>query len=110
MNLLEIEYILNRGTMPRKRNTTISGRSFNQETIEAVWNKSQVIESKNSFIYRSDILGNTLYRGSYGKQSIMGWEIDHIKPVSKGGTDDIDNLQILNTGANIKKGDIYPWP
>jgi 5-methylcytosine-specific restriction endonuclease McrA len=40
----------------------------------------------------------------------MGWEIDHVKPVSKGGTDDIKNLQALNSWANAKKGDTYPWP
>ncbi|MBN2588238.1 MAG: HNH endonuclease [Sedimentisphaerales bacterium] len=96
--------------MARKRNTTVAGCAFDAKTIEAVWNKSQKIKDKNAFIYRCDILGNTLFRGSYGKQTIMGWEIDHIKSVSKGGTDDMNNLQILNSGANAKKGDTYPWP
>lgn len=96
--------------MARQRNTTVSGRAFDEKIIEAVWNKAQIIEDKDPAEYRSDIVGNTIYRGSYGKQTIMGWEIDHIKPVSKGGTDDLDNLQALNSAANAKKGNIYPWP
>ncbi len=96
--------------MARQRNTTVTGCAFDERIIDAVWNKAQTIKDTNPAIYRHDILGNVIYCGSYGKETIMGWEIDHIKPVSKGGTDDIDNLQALNTGANVKKGDTYPWP
>ena len=96
--------------MARQRNTTVTGSAFDEQTIEAVWNKAKIINAEDSAHYRSDIIGNTISRTSYGKKSIMGWEIDHIKPVSKGGTDELDNLQALNSSANIKKGDIYPWP
>jgi 5-methylcytosine-specific restriction endonuclease McrA len=34
-------------------------------------------------------------------------EIDHIKPVSKGGTNDPDNLQVLCKNCNLGKSDIY---
>jgi len=34
-------------------------------------------------------------------------EIDHIKPLSKGGTNDFDNLQILCKECNVKKGNKY---
>ena len=77
--------------MGRQRNTTVTGCAFDEKIIDAVWNKAQTIKDKEPAEYRSDILGNTIYRGSYGKQAIMGWEIAHIKPVSKGGTDDLDN-------------------
>ena len=96
--------------MARQRNTTVTGHAFDEKIIDFVWNKAQIIKNKDPSEYRSDIIGNLIYRGSYGKQTIMGWEIDHIKPVSKGGTDDIDNLQTLNTSANKKKGNTYPWP
>ena len=96
--------------MARQRNTTVSGRAFDEKIIDAVWNKAQTIKDKDPAEYRSDIIGNTIYRGSYGKETILGWEIDYIKPVSKGGTDDLNNLQALNSAANAKKWNIYPWP
>jgi len=42
-------------------------------------------------------------------QSKFGWEIDHIRPVSKGGSDRLDNLQPLYWENNRRKGDTYPW-
>jgi len=35
----------------------------------------------------------------------MGWEVDHIKPSNKGGSDATINLQALNTSVNRSKGD-----
>ena len=37
-----------------------------------------------------------------------GWEIDHIKPVAKGGGDEFDNLQPLYWKTNRHKGDSWP--
>ena len=37
-----------------------------------------------------------------------GWEIDHLKPVVLGGTDDIENLNALQWQNNRSKGDDYP--
>ena len=74
-----------------------------QNKKDSVWDKGRKIRGKDSDLYRKDKLGNTMYYHSYGKTSDMGWEIDHSKPQSKGGTDHLNNLQPLNTNANRQK-------
>ncbi len=37
--------------------------------------------------------GNLIRRYDYGRTTKHGWEIDHIRPVAKGGTDILSNLQ-----------------
>ena len=96
--------------MKRERNTTVTGDAFDEEIIEVVWEKAAIIEDKDPAEYWCDIFGNEVCRESFSKQSIMGWEIDHIKPVAKGGTDELSNLQVLQSKANAIKGDNYPWP
>ncbi|WP_299832110.1 HNH endonuclease domain-containing protein [uncultured Roseobacter sp.] len=38
----------------------------------------------------------------------MGWQVDHIWPRSKGGSDARRNLQALQTGANKRKSNKTP--
>jgi 5-methylcytosine-specific restriction endonuclease McrA len=49
-----------------------------------------------------------MQRSKYGQTTQFGWEIDHTRPVSKGGTDDLANLQPLQWENNRHKGDDYP--
>ena len=78
-----------------------------QDKKDEVWNKGKKIRGKDPKLYRKDKFGNIMYYPSYGKDTLMGWEIDHSKPQSKGGTDHLNNLQPLQTKANQKKGDKY---
>ncbi len=78
---------------------------FDQETIDKVWSKGKPVPGKDPAKHRKDVYGNMMYRPSYGQSSSMGWEIDHIKPKSMGGSDHLRNLQPLNTGVNRSKGD-----
>ena len=56
-----------------------------------------------------DFTGRIIYKGSYGNGNIInGWNIDHIKPRSKGGKDNLSNLQIVHILTNQEKGDNYP--
>ena len=40
-------------------------------------------------------------RDAYGEaEHPWGWEVDHIKPISEGGTNKLSNLRPLNIPAN----------
>lgn len=67
------------------------------------WRKARRIKGKNPNLYRRDSQGNTIYKPAYGRNSSKGWQVDHIHPVSKGGTDHPRNLQALQTKANQRK-------
>lgn len=81
--------------------------NFSKERLEQIWNKGKTIKGKDPNLYRKDIFGNTMYKPSYGKLSEMGWNVDHSKPQSLGGTDHLNNLQPMNSTANIKKSNKY---
>jgi 5-methylcytosine-specific restriction endonuclease McrA len=54
--------------------------------------------------------GAVMKRSDYGNTSSEhGWEVDHVKPIAKGGTDALSNLQPLQWENNRRKGDAYPW-
>ena len=81
----------------------------------AVWQKGAPIPPKDGntwdpAVWRYDKYGAPMKFSEHGnRNSKHGWEIDHIKPLSKGGTDDLSNLQPLQWENNAKKGDSYPY-
>ena len=72
---------------------------------ETAWEKAKKVRGRNPNLWRKDELGNLIYKPAYGTEGERGWEIDHIRPKSKGGTDALDNLQALQTEANREKKD-----
>ena len=77
----------------------------NSDQKDRVWGKAGKVSGKDPKKYRKDPYGNEMFYGSYGKDSPKGWEVDHIKPKARGGSDATRNLQALNTGVNREKGD-----
>ncbi|GAB4124121.1 MAG: hypothetical protein Fur0040_05810 [Sideroxydans sp.] len=75
-----------------------------KEQQEKAWNNAQTVRGKDPDLYRKDPYGNLMYKHSYGKSSSMGWEVDHITPSSRGGSDATRNLQALNISVNRSKG------
>ena len=74
--------------------------------IDAVWKKGRVTEDRLPAVWRTDICGSSICRFNYlDSDSPYGWEVDHIVPVEKGGTDELDNLQPLQWENNRRKGD-----
>lgn len=76
-----------------------------QDQINKAWRNAKPIRGANPNTHRQDPYGNKISRGSYGKNSAMGWEVDHIKPKSRGGSDATRNLQALQTKVNREKSD-----
>lgn len=90
--------------MFRFPNTTSRGQPFDAATIQAVWNKAEF--TRKHAPLKTDALGSLMWREAYeSTNSKLGWEIDHIKPVSQGGGDELENLQALQWENNRRKRD-----
>lgn len=91
----------------RNHGTTTSGRGFSDADKLAVWQKASPASGFDPSIMRMDSCGALIAWSEYGKtvENGNGWEIDHINPVARGGTDIISNLQALQWQNNREKGD-----
>ena len=80
--------------------------SFSVETIQRVWEKGKIVAGYDPAIWRKDACDAWMRRNQYGsRNSGYGWEIDHIKPGSDGGTDDLANLRPLQWENNASRQD-----
>jgi 5-methylcytosine-specific restriction endonuclease McrA len=71
---------------------------------DKVWGMASKIKGMNPATYRKDPYGNQICKSSYGTNGTQGWQIDHIKPQSRGGSGSVRNLQALKSSVNMSKG------
>lgn len=79
--------------------------NWTDEEKELIWNKAKFISyenEKNGF--RKDQCDAWIRKCEYGnRDSVYGWEIDHIKPDSKGGEDIVSNARPLHWKNNASR-------
>jgi len=78
--------------------------SFSEEIIQKVWQKGHVVPKYDPNVWRKDDYKAWIRRNQYGNRpSKYAWEIDHIKPISEGGGDELSNLRPLHWKNNARK-------
>lgn len=89
----------------------MSESGFTDEQKLKAWRKASSVPHYDSDRYRKDVAGAWIEWGKYGDTDSelgLGWEIDHRKPLAKGGTNDDSNLRAMQWRNNRSKDDDYP--
>lgn len=75
--------------------------NWTDEEVEQVWNKASEVPGYDKNVYRKDQCGAWIQKDEYGAASVgeshtsFKWQVDHIKPDSKGGADVLSNARPL---------------
>lgn len=78
--------------------------TFSDAKVQEVWAKGLLVPGVAPDEWRKDACGAWITRDQYGNHdSLYGWDIDHIKPVSEGGGDELWNLRPLQWENNASR-------
>lgn len=74
---------------------------------DQVWDKAlQVSGEHESYELRQDHCGAWIRRADYGdKRSPFGWTIGYLLPLSRGGTEQLDNLRPIHLKNTLVRAD-----
>lgn len=71
-----------------------------------VWCKGVIVPGLDPFKMRRDRYGSLIHWDNYGKtDSPTGWEIDHVFPLARGGSNSMNNMEPLQWENNRRKSD-----
>ena len=70
---------------------------------DRVWETAKKVPGKDPDLYREDHHGNLIRKDLYGEDAEQGWEIDYLVPRSSGGTNNISNMQVLQSDLSRRK-------
>ena len=94
----------------RAPGTDRTGALFDDRMRRAVWEKALPVIGVDRAARRKDRYGAWIEWSRYGVSDVFGtgWEIDHLVPVCRGGSGELENLQPLQWQNNRAKGDDHP--
>ena len=96
--------------MSRRPNTNQNGGNWTETQKKEIWDRGKTVYGLSPDVWRDDKCGKRIKWTEHGNtSSTYGWEIDHINPVSNGGSDYPSNLQPLHWRNNRDKGDKLYW-
>ena len=82
---------------PERQTVTSCVVSSVEEVIQKVWDRATGVIGYDPKVWRKDQCGAWICRTEYGnRNSVYGWEIDHLRPVAEGGSNKLLNLRPLH--------------